>query len=248
MAGIFSFMQVILFDDNRRYRLLPFTHTRPVADIRCGILTMRERWERYLNMTDSGSLTEDYLQPVFPTKGGSDHLYINGGVFGNYELATAIARLQTGQKLVKDHITIAVRTNEQYSFKNFEAETVGLSSLRFEGDVHSINSKWDIFSENDWAIRADFELLTKNRRSAAVPEGVLVSNPSQLFIEEGAQLYAGSVINAATGPVYIGKDADVLEGSLIRGPFAMCEHTVLKMALKYMALLPWGQVAKWAEK
>jgi len=232
LAGIFSFMQVILFDDNRRYRLLPFTHTRPVADIRCGILTMRERWERYLNMTDSGSLTEDYLQPVFPTKGGSDHLYINGGVFGNYELATAIARLQTGQKLVKDHITIAVRTNEQYSFKNFEAETVGLSSLRFEGDVHSINSKWDIFSENDWAIRADFELLTKNRRSAAVPEGVLVSNPSQLFIEEGAQLYAGSVINAATGPVYIGKDADVLEGSLIRGPFAMCDHTVLKMGAK----------------
>lgn len=225
-------MQVILFDDNRRYRLLPFTHTRPVADIRCGILTMRERWERCLNMEGSSSLTEEYMQPVFPMKAGKDNLYINGGIFATYELATAIAQLQEGQKLEKDGLTIAARSNARHSFKSFNEETTALKSIAFGGTIHSLNNKWDIFSENDRAIRADFELITKNRRSAAIPDGVTVTNPSQLFIEEGAKIYAGCIINAATGPVYIGKDAEVLEGSLIRGPFAMCGHTVLKMGAK----------------
>jgi len=225
-------MQVILFDDDRRYRLLPFTHTRPVAGVRCGILTMRERWERCLNTTESSSLTAAYLQPVYPQQAGNDNLYINGGVFASYELAAAIAHLPHNQKLAKDGLTIAVRTDKTYSFDNFEAGTKELTAIEYSGTIHSLNNKWDIFSENDRAIRDDFALLTKNRRSAAVPNGVIVTNPSQLFIEEGANVYAGCIINAATGPVYIGKDAEVLEGSLIRGPFAMCEHTVLKMGAK----------------
>jgi len=225
-------MQVILFDDDRRYRLLPFTHTRPVADVRCGILTMRERWERCLNTTESSSLTAAYLQPVYPQQAGNDNLYINGGVFASYELAAAIAHLPHNQKLAKDGLTIAVRTDKTYSFDNFGAGTKELTAIEYSGTIHSLNNKWDIFSENDRAIRDDFALLTKNRRSAAVPDGVIVTNPSQLFIEEGANVYAGCIINAATGPVYIGKDAEMLEGSLIRGPFAMCEHTVLKMGAK----------------
>ena len=215
-------MQVILFDDDRRYRLLPFTHTRPVADVRCGILTMRERWERCLNTTESSSLTAAYLQPVYPQQAGNDNLYINGGVFASYELAAAIAHLPHNQKLAKDGLTIAVRTDKTYSFDNFGAGAKELTAIEYSGTIHSLNNKWDIFSENDRAIRDDFALLTKNRRSAAVPDGVIVTNPSQLFIEEGANVYAGSIINAATGPVYIGKAAEVLEGRLIRGPFAMC--------------------------
>lgn len=225
-------MQVILFDDNRRYRLLPFTHTRPVADIRCGILTMRERWERCLNMGGSSSLTEEYMQPAFPMNVGGDNLYVNGSVFATYELATAIAQLQEGQKLEKDGLTIAARSNASYSFKSFNEETSALKPVAFGGIIHSLNNNWDIFSENDRAIRADFELIIKDRRSAAIPEGVSVTDPSQLFIEEGAKIYAGCIINAAIGPVYIGNDAEVLEGSLIRGPFAMCDHTVLKMGAK----------------
>jgi len=193
---------------------------------------MRERWERCLNTTESSSLTAAYLQPVYPQQAGNDNLYINGGVFASYELAAAIAHLPHNQKLAKDGLTIAVRTDKTYSFDNFGAGTKELTAIEYSGTIHSLNNKWDIFSENDRAIRDDFALLTKNRRSAAVPDGVIVTNPSQLFIEEGANVYAGCIINAATGPVYIGKDAEMLEGSLIRGPFAMCEHTVLKMGAK----------------
>jgi UDP-N-acetylglucosamine diphosphorylase/glucosamine-1-phosphate N-acetyltransferase len=222
----------ILFDDQNRFNLLPFTHTRPVADIRCGILTMRERWEKLLDAKTS-TLTDSYLQPVFPLEASDDNLLVNGSVFGTKELAKQINDLKKDHKLVKGDVLIAARfSNAEMHFHNLDTFTAGLKAETFEDEVNAVTRLWDIFSKNDTALREDFRLLTKKRKSASIPDGVTVSGKENLFIEKGAVINAGVVINATTGPVYIGKDAEILEGCMLRGPVALCDHAVLKMGAK----------------
>jgi UDP-N-acetylglucosamine diphosphorylase/glucosamine-1-phosphate N-acetyltransferase len=225
-------MKYILFDDQARDRLLPFTHTRPVADIRCGILTMRERWELCLGQPTS-TLTEDYLQAVFPLDTGDDNIYINGAVFATPELAEALTRLEPGQTLAKGNMTIAVRLSaNRYTTPELLAHTTTLPAQHFDGDVYALNNTWNIFAQNERAIKEDFELLTKGRESDPIPENVTVTGGQHLFIEPGANIYAGCIINAFTGPVYIGKNTEILEGTMMRGPVAVCEHGVIKMGAK----------------
>jgi UDP-N-acetylglucosamine diphosphorylase/glucosamine-1-phosphate N-acetyltransferase len=225
-------MNYVLFDSDARANLLPFTHTRPVADIRCGILTMRERWEKLLQQT-TGTYTEDYLQPLFPENNNTETTYINGAVFGNKDLVTAIGNLRPGHSLSKDGITLAARTTDKGSnIGAFNALVAALPTVSYTGDIYMLVNIWDIFSHNDRAIRDDFALLTEGSKSAAVPMSVTVSGSENLFIEEGARIYAGCIINAATGPVYIAKDAEVLEGAMMRGPIALCDHSVVKMGAK----------------
>ncbi len=225
-------MNYILFDDAARPRLLPFAHTRPLADIRCGILTMRERWERLMG-AQTGTLTEAYMQPVFPLLSGDDNIYINGAVFGTAALAKAIGNLQPGQALVGNKIIVAARTNAgNIDIATFREHVDGLTNVEFDGEVLALKSLWDIFSLNDRALRDDFALITNGRKSAPIPEGVTVAGKENLFIEEGAHIYAGCIINAATGPIYIAKDTEVLEGTMMRGPIAICEHGVVKMGAK----------------
>ena len=225
-------MKYILFDSATRDRLLPFTHTRPVADIRCGILTMRERWEKLLGQ-ETGTLTEAYLQKVFPLNAGNDNCYINGAVFADTALVQAINTLAPGQALVKDELIIAACTTESdLSIADFHNYLKSLTPVNFTGDIYALKNNWDIFALNDRAIRDDFALVTKDRQSAPIPAGVTVTGSEQLFIEDGAHIYAGCIINAATGPVYIAKDTEVLEGTMIRGPLAVHAHAVIKMGAK----------------
>ncbi len=225
-------MHATLFDDHSRYSLLPFTHTRPAADIRCGILTMRERWERLLQ-TPTSTITEDYLQQVFPFESSHEGLLINGAVFATEELLGAISNLKPGQKLVANDRIIAARPDTaNLTFNTLPQVTYSLEMVQFTGNLHVLTNTWDIFSLNDYAIRADYSLLTNNRTSAPIPSNVIVSGAENLFIEEGAVINAGCIINASTGPVYIGKDAEVLEGSMLRGPIALGEHAVIKMGAK----------------
>ena len=179
----------------------------------------------------ASTVTEEYLQPVFPASTTGDDIYINGAVFANAALAAAIQKLQKGQSLVKGDI-IAARTTAQHGISGFHDHVKSLAAQPFEGDVCALKNVWDIFSLNDRAIREDFALVTKGRTSAPIPAGVTVSGKENLFIEEGANIYAGCIINAAAGPVYIGKDTEILEGTLIRGPLAVCEHAVIKMGAK----------------
>jgi UDP-N-acetylglucosamine diphosphorylase/glucosamine-1-phosphate N-acetyltransferase len=224
-------MNYILFDHNRS-QFLPFTHTRPIADIRCGIFTMRERWEHCLGQKTS-TLTVGYLQAVFPfNTDEGDKIYISGSIFGSPALAEAINKLETGQKLVKDTIIIAARINASITIDTLETQLGALPEQQYNADVFYLNNIWNIFSHNDRTLRDDFALITKGRTSAPVPENVLVSEQENLFIEAGAKIYAGCIINAATGPVYIGKDTEIMEGAIIRGPFAIGEHAVVKMGAK----------------
>lgn len=222
-------MQVILFDSEVRNRLLPFTHTRPVADIRCGIMTMRERWE-LLTGEKTSSITEQHLQEVYPMDVSDDNLLINGAVFADKYLLKSILQLATGEKLVHDGTILALRTDAaslQGALLNKD-----FRELPYTGEIKALNNTWDIFSLNDFAIKHDFTLLTEGRKSAHIPDGITVTGKENLFIEEGAVINAGVIINASTGPVYIGKDAEILEGCMLRGPIALCEHAVLKMGAK----------------
>ncbi|MBL7707004.1 MAG: GlmU family protein [Taibaiella sp.] len=238
-------MQINLFDTARAAYLLPFTHTRPAADIRCGILTMRERWERYLQATASGSITTALLSKVFPAHYGDDNLYLNGNVFANVPLAIVVSNLKPGQALVQEETVIAIRTEQQLDY-----EAINKGSLKdFEPVVYkeaiiALKNVWDIFVLNDYALRADFELLTHNKTSAPIPEGIrIIGDPKNLFLAEGAKIYDG-VVNTSTGPVFIDEDAEVMEGVMLRGPLYLGKHGAIKMGAKIYGATTIGHGSK----
>ncbi|MEI8280200.1 MAG: GlmU family protein [Bacteroidota bacterium] len=224
-------MAIILFDDTTRQHFLPFAHTRPMADMRCGIMTMRERWE-YCMQQKSSTLTESYLQKVFPLETEGNNILINGKVFADGSLVKAIRSLAANTKLIYQGTVIAARTSESdLHFSSLDKHLNELTEQVYTPTVHMLLHTWDMFSQNDRAIREDYTLLTNGRTSAAIPDDVIVRG-NDIFIEDGAIINAGTIINATTGPVYIGKDAEILEGCMLRGPIALCEHAVVKMGAK----------------
>lgn len=219
-------MNYILFDGTVRNSLLPFTFTRPVADIRVGILTIREKWEKYLGYTTT-TLTEDYLMEKYPMVEMEENILINASFLPNEVLVEMILNLEKNQAIVYEEEIVAFyseNTQQEIDFDTYEM-------LPLENEVMQIVHTWDIFSKNDKAIRDDFELLTQDRMSQPIPKSVNVIAPEHVFIEEGAKLEFVT-LNASTGPIYIGKDAEIMEGSVIRGPFALCEHAQVKLATK----------------
>jgi UDP-N-acetylglucosamine diphosphorylase/glucosamine-1-phosphate N-acetyltransferase len=226
-------MQLVLFDTLERSALYPFTHTRPVADIRCGILTARERWESLIHHTNSCSLTEHYLQGVYcAANEGAACLLINGQILGTREMAEAVSGLNAGEVLcVGITVIAAVIEGELPAFEQVEDALKQMERKGYEGELRMLRRPWDIFAQNEWAIKNDYDILTEGKESAEVPRGVTVSG-EQVFLEEGAMIGAGTIINAIGGPVYIGKGAEIMEGCMVRGPFALCEGAVLKMGAK----------------
>ena len=219
-------MNYILFDGPSRNALLPFTFTRPVADIRIGILTIREKWEKYLGSTTT-TLTEEYLSDKFPMVELGENIMINASYLPNPILVELISNLERNQAIFRVDEVIAFYTQEsqeEVDFDNYEI-------IEFNGDCLTVEHTWDIFAKNDAAIREDFELLTEDRTSQPIPKSVNVISPSSIFIEEGAKLEFVT-LNASTGPIYIGKNSEIMEGSVIRGPFALCEEAQVKLATK----------------
>ena len=219
-------MNYILFDGTVRNALLPFTFTRPVADIRIGILTIREKWEKYLGSTTT-TLTEEYLSEKFPMVELEENIMINASFLPNEVLAELVSNLEPDQAIFKGDEVIAFFTQDTQEEVNFD----DYESIEYNDDCLFITNPWDIFSKNDAAIREDFELLTEDRKSQPIPKSVNVISPENIFIEEGAKLEFVT-LNASTGPIYIGKDSEIMEGSIIRGPFALCEHAQVKMGAK----------------
>ncbi|MBC7553842.1 MAG: GlmU family protein [Taibaiella sp.] len=223
-------MTYILFDD-KRHQLLPFTHTRAVADIRCGILTMRERWELCLQQT-TGTLTEDYIQPIYGTDNDEFVNYINANIASSCAIAKAVMNLAKGHKLMDGETVVAAHCKKSASLSALQADFEPLTTQQIACNTFHIAHIWDIFALNDKAIREDFTLITSGKTSAPLPDGVTVSGKENVFLEPGAKINAGSVINATTGPVYLAKGAEIMEGCLVRGPLAMGENSALKMGAK----------------
>ncbi|RAK19785.1 UDP-N-acetylglucosamine diphosphorylase/glucosamine-1-phosphate N-acetyltransferase [Flavobacterium aquaticum] len=219
-------MNYILFDGTVRNALLPFTFTRPVADIRIGILTIREKWEKYLGYTTT-TLTEEYLMEKYPMVEMEQNIMINASFLPNPILIDMVQNLNPKEAILFGEEIIAFHTNDTQEDIDFDEYEL----IEYEGEVLRVENTWDIFAKNDAAIREDFELLTEDRFSQPIPKSVNVIAPENIFIEEGAKLEFVT-LNASTGPIYIGKNAEIMEGSVIRGPFALCEEAQVKLATK----------------
>ena len=224
-------MNVILFDGKNRNNLLPFTFTRPVAEIRIGILTITEKWAKYAGVQPSFK-TQDYLSVKYPAILAQNNLMINGSVCPNHLLWSEITQLKIGEALYLRNTLVAcnITLDEvlDFSEEQFAPQTKIQSS---QIDTIVVNHSYDIFSKNGKAIEADFDLITKGRVSAPISSTNQTLNPERIFIEPGATVEF-SILNASTGPIYIGFDAEVMEGCKVRGPFALCEHGGLKMDAK----------------
>ena len=219
-------MNYILFDGNVRNQLLPFTFTRPVADIRVGILTLREKWEKHLGFTTT-TVTEDYLAQKWPMVEMPQNVLISASFIPTETLVDMIQGLTENQAIFYNDEPVAFFTKED---QDVDFETYDIQVCPEEA-VFQIAHTWDIFSKNHKAIALDFKLLTVGRTSQPIPEMVVAFNKEQIFIEEGAKLPLCS-LNATEGPIYIGKNAEIMEGSMIRGPFALCEGATIKMNAK----------------
>lgn len=216
----------ILFDTNVRESLKPFTFTRPVSEIRCGILTITEKWNKRLDAVCSFR-TANYLQIKYTQKLTDDNVYINSSVFPTEELVGAVTNLPKNTALVNADGWIAVRVEKM------EDETAidSLEKIQFDGTCKRLEHLWNIFQFNPEEINSDFEIVTKGRRSQPISSTNRVLCPENVFVEEGAKVEF-SIINASEGKVYIGKDAEIWENAVIRAPFAMNEHAVVKMSAK----------------
>ncbi len=219
-------MNYILFDGPVRNALLPFTFTRPVADILIGIMTIRQKWEMHLGSTTT-TITEEYLSEKYPMVELEENVMINASFLPNYELAELVSDLKSNQAIFKGEEVVAFYTSENQEEVDFDTYEI----IQYNGNCITVENTWDIFSKNDAAIREDFNFLTEDRKSQPIPKSVNTIAPENIFIEEGAKLEFVT-LNASTGPIYIGKNAEIMEGSVIRGPFALCENAQVKMNAK----------------
>lgn len=230
-------MNYILFDGTVRNALLPFTFTRPVADIRVGILTIREKWERYLNTTTT-TVTEEYLSEKYPMVELEENILINASFLPTKELVQRVKALQKNEAIFRGEEVIAF-----FSLESQEVDFSTFTQIEFEGDVLQIEHTWDIFSKNAEALKADFDFITEGRTTAPISTTNSLIHPENIFLEEGASVEY-SILNASEGPIYLGKDSEVWEGSLIRGAFALCNNAVVKMGGKIYGATTVGPFGK----
>lgn len=221
---------IILFDSEVREQLLPFTFTKPIGELRMGILTIREKWEHFLNGTAS-YITQDYLAAKYPTIVKSENLVINGAVLPTATLCQMISRLNFNEALLQQGNFIAAKLNEtQFNHLMNDEAIESLEGLELQGytTIHKIDQLWDIYKLNGVALESDFQILTKNRTSQPISSTNRVIAAQNIFLEEGAVVECTN-LNATSGPIYIGKNAEVMEGCSIRGGFALGENAMLKM-------------------
>ena len=218
-------MNYILFDGEYRDNLLPLTYTKPVADLRIGILTIREKWEKHLGFTTT-TITEEYLSEKFPMVEMEENIMINASFLPTLTLVEMVGKLKASEAIYKSGELIAFfsKGQEEIDFDAFH-------KYEYVEDLIQIKHSWDLFSNNGAALEADFDLITEGRISAAIPETVHCMNKDRIFIEADVDIEVG-VLNANKGAIYIGKTAEVQEGAMIRGPFAMGAYSVVKMGTK----------------
>ena len=221
-------MDYILFDDQQiRNQLKPFTFIRPIAEIRCGILTIREKWEKMLS-SEISFLTEEYLQKNTPQT-SEEKIFISGAVCPNEVLLYAIQQLQEDEMLVFNENVLAIKTSKKLSYSiDYQIFT----KKEFSEKVTIIKNLPDIFLKNGEQIKADFQLITKGKKSQEITDPFTrVYNIENVFVEEGASIKA-AILNAEQGPIYIGKNAIIQEGSIVIGPFAACENSMVAWGSK----------------
>lgn len=232
---------LVLFDPPNREKFYPFSYLRPVAEFRVGILTIREKWERSLDIS-SACLTSSLLQTKFTLQTGEANLYVNGALLPTDPLVEAIRKLQSGESLWQEDLLLAVSTGQSpEKTEELLQLTDGSHKIAFHEEINRLESLPDIFKKNPAETGYDFRLITKGRNSYAFKPGNQVINARDIFLEEGATVDY-SLLNANNGPIYLGKNAKVMEGSMIRGPFALGANSKVNMGAKIYegtTLGPW---------
>lgn len=220
-------MQLIFSDAQFWEDFLPLTYTRPIAELRTGIFTFKERWQKLLNLSEVAYITEDYLQKKFKTYEKKEGLLLTPNFIPSENVLEQIKGLQLGEALIYENEVLAARLN---------MENFSLSQIDKMNDVEEellfFKKPTDLFSMNDKAIDYDFELITKGRTSQKLSEtNGFLGNKEDLFIEEGAEIEFAT-LNCKTGKIYIGKNAEIMEGAVIRGSLALCEGSKINMGSK----------------
>ncbi len=210
-------MKLNLFESESIANLYPLTLTRPAADLRVGILTIAEKWQKHLGASAFGFETRDHLSQKFTLLENPD-LYINGHLLPNKPLVESISKLTDGQALYHNKVLLAAKGHIAHN-------------IEFSGDISLIERPYHIFKLNHQEILADYELITAGRTSANISNSNTVFGKHTVFLEEGASMECAT-LNTNDGPIYIGKNAEIMEGSIVRGPLAMCEGAKLKLGTK----------------
>ena len=234
-------MKIVLIDLSENWQdLLPLTYTRPISELRIGILTISQKWQRYLSF-QSTYLTEKYLQFKYKFEPDEENFVINSTVLPNKELVEQIKLLSIGEALYKDDIFIAAKMKAEHINRDFDNSVF---SIKFYKSKLSVISKlWHLFKLNDEQIENDFNLITIGRDSQKISNTNVVFDESRIFLEQGARVEA-SILNPKDGYIYIGEHAEIMEGSIVRGSLAMCEHSVLKMGAKIYGPTTLGPYSK----
>lgn len=223
-------MNYIFFDDNFRQHLLPLTYTRPISDLRLGILTIGEKWAKHLNASFS-NITEDYLKQKFPINIEGDNLLINSRLIPSTQLIERITGLKTNEILTSNNMVLAARLTQNDVLEYMETKKWKGQEIVYDFSFDFLKNTFDIFKKNEKEIAADFQLLTENRVSEKISKTNNIAGAENIFVEKGARIEFAT-INATLGKVYIGKNAEIMEGALIRGSFALCEGSTIKMGAK----------------
>lgn len=226
------YRNLILWDSSEKDNLLPFTFTRPIALIRCGILTISEKYGKLLPEFEQSFLTEKYLGYKFPANINEDNLLISGAILPDADFIAAIMKLKIGESLwQKDKLLAARASGEDVLVIKENPDKVELKKIVYKAPIHKLNHIWEIFSLCEQELIKDYQLITAGRKSMEIPEGNVIKNAENIFLEEGAAVNFAS-LNASAGPIYISADAEIMEGAAVRGAFALGEHSQLKMGAK----------------
>ncbi|MCC5932152.1 MAG: glucose-1-phosphate thymidylyltransferase [Cyclobacteriaceae bacterium] len=228
-----------------RTDLMPLTYTRPVSELRVGILTLTEKWKFY-GAEEISWITEPYLRKKFPLKSSNETIVINGALCPSILLVKAIQQLKAGQALYSGGNFLAAFTDTAAGIELSEKGHLphGHNTMIFNGDVTLIGHHWDIFNKNAEQIQADFNLITKGRKSQPIEDPHTIAyRQENIFLEEGATVKA-AILNAETGPIYLGKHSEVGEGAVIRGSFSLGEHAVVSIGAKMRGDISAGPYAK----
>jgi UDP-N-acetylglucosamine diphosphorylase/glucosamine-1-phosphate N-acetyltransferase len=220
----------ILFDDSSWEQLLPLTFSKPVAEIRFGIHTIREKWENILESKCS-YLTRPYLSIKYKTIFEKENILINSSIIPSSDILSEIKYLRNNEALVKGTVIIAINTADKSLVEVNDDVCKNYRKIQSKCNFFKINHLWELFKHNGEAIVNDFNIISKGRKSQDISGTNNLLAPENIFVEEEA-IVKYATINAGTGPVYIGKNAEIMEGTLIRGPFALCEQSILKMGAK----------------
>ena len=220
-------MNIILFDGKEYSDLLPLTFTRPVAELRMGILTFAERWKLIFQTEKISYLTQGYLSEKYTLQNEEENVFINPAYFPNQDFIFQLKNLKFGEAFYYQEELVAAKTTlENFQLNNF------VKKLDITFESFHIQYPWDLFTYNSDAITYDFQLITQGRKSCTLSNTVkIIGDPSQLFVEEGVVAEC-AILNTKEGPIYLGKNSEIMEGAMIRGSFALGTGSKINMGAK----------------